>query len=112
MKKNRKSIFDSWMEEEKYQKAYEKEKKLFEIEYQIGLIMERLEINQTDLAKRLNVDKSVVSKDLSGSVKRATLKKLNIIAEALNCEFLPLFIPKDNEGKIKEKISKLLLKNA
>jgi transcriptional regulator with XRE-family HTH domain len=94
MKKKEKSLFDQMMKDKNFKKKYEAHKKLFELEYQIGLAMESQGISQSELARRLDIDKSVVSKDLSGALKKAGMKKLQAIAEALNCEFVPMFIPK------------------
>jgi len=43
-----------------------------------------------------------VSKDLSGSLKKAGMKKLQAVAEALDCEFVPLFVPKGKKKKVEK----------
>jgi transcriptional regulator with XRE-family HTH domain len=85
MKAKKKTLFNELMKDNKLKKN------LFELEYQIAMAMESQGITP-DLAKRLDIDKSVVSKDMSGALKKAGMKKLKEIAEALNCEFVPIFM--------------------
>ncbi len=112
MKKKKQSLFNKMMENESFKKKYEEEKKVFEIEYQLARIMEEHGVTQKDLAEKLGVDESVVSKDLSGAIKKAGLKKLQAMAEALDCEFIPLFVPKKNKSAVEDRLQKLLLKFA
>lgn len=107
MKNKKQSLFNKFMEDESFKKKYEAERSLFEIEYQLARIMEHNGITQQELADRLEIDKSVISKDLSGALKKAGMKKLNAIAEALNCDFIPLFIPKEDKNR-HDKIASLL----
>ena len=105
MKKTKKSLFNQMMENDNFKKKYVEEKQVFEIEYQLAKIMEDLDISQKDLADKLGVDKSVVSKDLSGSLRKAGMKKLQAIAEALDCDFVPLFVPKGKREELEESFS-------
>lgn len=109
MRKKGQSLFDKMMENELFEKRYEEDKRIFEIEYQLAVIMENLGITQKDLADKLGIDKSVVSKDFSGALKNAGMKKLNAIAEALDCEFIPIFIPKSKKEKLEKKLNHVLL---
>ncbi len=90
------------MKNKNFKKKYEEEKRIFEIEYQLAQIMECRGIIQKDLADKLGVDKSVVSKDLSGALKKARVKKLQAIAEALDCVFIPLFVPRNKKSELEE----------
>lgn len=110
MKKKKESLFNQMMKNESFKKKFEEEKHFFEIEYQLAHIMEEHGISQKDLADKLGVDKSVVSKDMSGSLKKAGMKKLQAIAEALDCDFFPLFVPKDDK-KMHEKLLNILSVN-
>lgn len=103
MKKN-KSLFEKEMENPSLKKKFEDAEKQFEIEYQILALMEKMNITQKDLAELLVIDKSVVSKDLSGSLKKAGLQKINKIVSALDCEFIPLIVPKKNAVKVRKKL--------
>lgn len=94
MKKSPQSLFDQMMKDKNFKKKFEERKQLFELEYQLAQIMEAQGVTQKELAKRLKVDKSVISKDMSGALKRAGMKKLQAIAEALDCDFVPLFVPR------------------
>lgn len=107
MKKKKTSLFDRMMKDEKFKKKYEYEKRLFEVEYQLQKLMEEHGITQKVLAKKLGVDKSVVSKDISGGLKNAGLKKLQAIAEVLDCDFIPLFVPKNHVEEFKKEIQLL-----
>ncbi len=59
---------------------------------------------QAELAKRLAIDKSMVSKDMLGALKKAGMKKLKETAEALNCELVPLFVPKVDFREFESKV--------
>ena len=105
MKKKKQSLFNQMMENENFKKKFDEEKQVFEIEYQLAQIMEQYGITQKELAAKLGVDKSVVSKDFSGALRKAGMKKLQSIADALECDFIPLFVPRD---KNKDALSKLI----
>jgi transcriptional regulator with XRE-family HTH domain len=109
MKKKKTSIFSQMMENEKFKKKFDEEKQIFEIEYQLAQIMEQNGITQKNLAEKLGIDKSVVSKDLAGSLKKAGMKKLQAIAEALDCEFVPLFVPKNKKKKIEKQVHNIMV---
>lgn len=94
MKNNSQSLFSQLMKDKSFKKRFDDRSRLFEIEYQLALIMEEKGITQKELADRLNIDKSVISKDMAGALKKAGMKKLQAIAEALDCDFIPLFVPR------------------
>ncbi len=108
MKKKKQTLFNKMMENEIFKKKYDTEKHIFEIEYQLAKIMEEHGVTQKDLADKLGIDKSVVSKDLAGALRNAGVKKLQAIAEALDCEFVPLFISKDKKDKLEKNFSNFL----
>lgn len=101
------SLFDKMIKNKKFKKRYEIEKRIFEIKYQLEKLMEEQGISQKALADKLGIDKSVVSKDISGGLKNAGLKKLQAIANVLDCEFIPLFIPKDQVDDFKKEMTSL-----
>ncbi len=94
--------------DEKFNKKLHTQKNLFELEYQIAMAMESQGITQMELARRLDVDRSVISKDMSGALKKAGMKKLKEIAEALDCEFVPMFIPKEDMKDFETKVEDFL----
>ena len=108
MKTKKKSVLSEMIKDDKFKKKFEAQQNLFELEYQIAMAMETQGISQAELAKRLDVDKSVVSKDLSGALKKAGMKKLKEIAEALDCEFVPMFIPKEDMKEFEHKVEDFL----
>lgn len=112
MKKIRKSLLDKMLEKESFKKKYDEEKQVFEIEYQLAKIMEDHNVSQKDLAEKLGVDKSVISKDFSGALRKAGVKKLQAIAEALDCEFMPLFVPREKKSKLEKSFRNLLFNSA
>ena len=95
MKKKRQSLFNKMMENENFKKKFDEQRQFFGIEYQVAKNMDDHGITQKELAEKLGVDKSVVSKDMSGALKKAGIKRLQDIAAALDCEFVPLFVPGD-----------------
>lgn len=107
MKKKKQSLFNQMIENKKFKKKFEERKRFFEIEYQLAHIMEQYGISQKELAERLEIDKSVVSKDMAGALKKAGMKKLQAIAEALDCDFIPLFIPKGDK-KLHKQLENIL----
>jgi transcriptional regulator with XRE-family HTH domain len=109
MKKNKQSLFKKMMKNDDFKQEYDVEKQIFEIEYQLAKIMEENGISQKVLAERLGIDKSVVSKDLSGALSKAGVQKLQAIAEAIGCEFIPLFIPKNKKSEFEEHYNEMLL---
>ena len=102
--KKKKSLFDAEMDKPSFKKKFNEEEKRFEIEYQIATIMEAMGITQKDLARILEKDKSVISKDLGGALRRAGVSKISSFAEALDCEFIPLFVPKKKVKRVKKKL--------
>lgn len=110
MKKKKQTLFNKMMEKDSFKKKYEEEKRIFEIEYQLAQIMEDNGITQKELAEKLGVDKSVVSKNMAGSLQKAGMKKLQAIADALDCDFVPLFIPKEDK-EVHDKLVKILSGN-
>lgn len=108
MKTKKKSIVSEMSKDTKFSKKLQAQKNLFELEYQIAMAMERQDITQMELAKRLDVDRSVISKDMSGALKKAGMKKLKEIAEALDCEFVPMFIPKEDMKEFESKVENFL----
>ena len=108
MKAKKKSIVSEMSKDEKFNKKLRAQKNLFELEYQIAMAMESQGITQMELAKRLDVNRSVISKDMSGALKKAGMRKLKEIAEALNCEFVPMFIPKKDMKEFESKVEDFL----
>jgi transcriptional regulator with XRE-family HTH domain len=65
------------------------------LEAQILRIMEHSNITATELAKKLNVPKSQVSRDLNGGLSKARLGRLHQIAAALNHDLVAVVVPQD-----------------
>ena len=104
MAKKTKSLLEQEMGKPSFAKKFNEAEKRFELEYQIEMLMELLGMTQKDLALALDKDKSVVSKDLNGAIKKAGILKINKLAEALGAEFIPLLVPKKKAKKLKEKL--------
>lgn len=78
------------------------------LEVQIMRIMERSKITATDLAKKLKVPKSQISRDLNGGLSKARLGRLHQIAAALNHDLVAVVVPRDLSKARKKKLSQLI----
>jgi transcriptional regulator with XRE-family HTH domain len=71
------------------------------VEQIVQTIMDREHVNATELARRVNVSPPQISRDLHGGLRRATLSRLSMIADALDCDFVPAFVPRSDDSKRK-----------
>ncbi len=67
--------------------------------------MEEAQVSSSELAARLGADKAVVSRDLSGGLSRAKFQRIVRVADALDCDVVPLMLPRDKR-KRKEQLVK------
>jgi transcriptional regulator with XRE-family HTH domain len=72
------------------------------VEQMVAAIMENQQISAAELARRVNSKPPQISRELRGGLRRATLNRIAIIAEALDCDFLPLFVPRQDSAKRKK----------
>jgi transcriptional regulator with XRE-family HTH domain len=71
------------------------------VEQVVQGIMDHARINAAELARRINVSPPQISRDLHGGLSRATLSRLLMIADALDCDFVPAFVPRSDDTKRK-----------
>lgn len=69
------------------------------IELAIRHIMECEEVTSAELARRIHVRPSQVSRDLGGGLSRATLARLAEIANALHCDLFVSLKPRKTAKK-------------
>ncbi|HEX3462571.1 MAG TPA: helix-turn-helix transcriptional regulator [Candidatus Elarobacter sp.] len=67
------------------------------LEHAVCAIMEANHVTAAELARRLNAKPPQISRDLKGGLSRATLSRLASIAEALDCDFVPAFVPRSEQ---------------
>lgn len=60
-----------------------------DIEHIVQSIMAAKNISAAELARRLDTKPSQISRDLHGGLRKASLARLVIITEALDCDFVP-----------------------
>jgi len=78
------------------------------LEAQILRIMKKSKITATELAKKLNVPKSQISRDLNGGLSKARLGRLHQIAAALNHDLVAVVVPHDLAKARRKKLSQLI----
>jgi transcriptional regulator with XRE-family HTH domain len=76
--------------------------KVADIEQMVQAIMESQQITAAELARRINAKPPQISRDLHGGLRRATIARLAVIAEALGYEFVPALVPRRQSSKRKK----------
>jgi len=108
VKKN-KSLFEKKMADRKFHETFEKEYPVFELEVQVLNAMEKKGWTFSQLAKAMGTARSNISRDLSaGGIQSATISRIAKMAKSLDCEFVPLLVPRGKENKIISKIQELI----
>jgi Cro/C1-type helix-turn-helix DNA-binding protein len=64
------------------------------VEYALQEIMEAEKVNAAELARRIKAKPPQISRDLHGGLRKATVSRLVVLGQALDCEFIPMFIRK------------------
>jgi transcriptional regulator with XRE-family HTH domain len=77
----------------------ERRTKAADIEQMVQTIMASRQVTAAELARRINAKPPQISRDLHGGLRRATLGRLAIIAEALGYEFVPVLVPRDDSAQ-------------
>jgi len=108
-RKQIKSLFEKKMADKKFRDRFEKEYPVFELEVQVLNAIEQKGWTLSQLAKAMGTSKSNISRDLnSGGIQSATISRIARMAKTLDYDFLPLFIPRNKEGKILSELQKLI----
>jgi len=111
-KKNKeKTLFDKKMLDKKFRQRFEKEYPAFELEVQILNALERKNWTYSKLAEVMGTSKSNISRDLGAKgIWSATISRLARMAEVLDSDFVPLFIPRSKESEVLSRIQKIISK--
>ena len=70
-----------------------------DIEQMVQAIMASQRVNAAELARRLNAKPPQISRDLHGGLRKATLARLAVIAEALDYDFVPALVPRADSSQ-------------
>lgn len=65
----------------------------FTLESQIQHAMEQQHVSASELAERLDMDKSMLSRDLNGGLSKAKYHRIERLAGELGYEIIPLVVP-------------------
>ena len=95
------TLIDRAMRDPKRAVRIEQLTKAADIEQMVQTIMASQHMSAAELARRINAKPPQVSRDLHGGLRRATLARLAIIAEALGYEFVPALVPRKQTNKRK-----------
>ncbi len=94
-KRKPQSIFEQEMRNKKFRQSFEAGRRAFELEVQILNALENEDMSLADLARKLGVPRSNISRDLAADgIKRATLPRLIKMADAADADFIPLILPR------------------
>ena len=114
MQKNKgksKSLFEKKMADSKFRQRFEKQYPAFELEVQILNALEKKGWTYSKLAKAMGTSKSNISRDLSARrIRSATISRIVKMAQVLDSDFIPLFIPQTKEAEVLPKIQKLVIR--
>ena len=109
-KSKNKSLFEKRMTDSKFKQRFEKEYPLFKLEVQILNALEKKGWTYSKLAQAIGTHKSNISRDLSArKIRSATISRIVKMAQVLDSNFIPLFIPHSREAEILPEIQKLIV---
>jgi predicted XRE-type DNA-binding protein len=80
----------------------------YELEKQIERVMEAQHVNRKQLADRLGVERSSISRDLNRGLSRASISRINEIAGALHCRFIPVLLSKDDKTATVSQLARMM----
>ncbi|MBU0534065.1 MAG: helix-turn-helix transcriptional regulator [Candidatus Omnitrophica bacterium] len=110
-KNKEKTLFEKKMLNKKFRQRFKKEYPAFELEVQILNALERKGWTYSKLAEVMGTSKSNISRDLGANgIWSATISRLARMAEVLDADFVPLFIPRSKESEVLSKIQKIIVK--
>lgn len=103
------SLFEKEMAKTSFRKNFETGYPFFQIEVQLLNELERNNLTYLEFARLIGTQKSNISRDLrGGGVHHATLDRIKKMANALNCMFIPLIIPKEKGREMLPRIAKII----
>ncbi len=106
-----KSLLEKKNADAAYRKRHDDSYAAFKLEAQILMAMEKKNWSYTDLANATHTSKGNISRDLkAGGILRASLSRINKIADALGMKLVALLIPKEHEPFLMPKFE-ILIRN-
>jgi transcriptional regulator with XRE-family HTH domain len=101
--KKTKTLFEREMERPSFRTKYEDHKKDLALEVEVLKLLEEKRMTYEAFAHLLGTKKSNVSRDLKGGgLRSATLRRIEQIAKALECDFVPLLLPRNRRARVKK----------
>jgi predicted XRE-type DNA-binding protein len=82
--------------------------KAYRLEQEIDRAIAARHVSRSQLAARLGVDRSSISRDLNRGLSRATIARVNQVVDALDFEFVPVVIPKEGKRERAEHFARIL----
>lgn len=102
-----KTLFEKRMENASFREKFEAHEKEFQLELQFLNALEKEGLTYEEFGKRINSSKGNVARDLkTKGLGRATLHRIEKMANALGLEFVPLLLPKNRRQRA-EKLDQL-----
>lgn len=103
------SLFEKEMQKPTFRTKFEEGYPFFKIEVQLLNELEKRGLSYFEYAQAIGTQKGNISRDLkAGGLQHATLNRIKKMADALDCLFVPLIIPKKIENRILPRIAHLL----
>jgi predicted XRE-type DNA-binding protein len=78
------------------------------LEQEIDRAIEARQITRSQLADRLGVNRSSISRDLNRGLSHATIARITQVVEAIDFEFVPIVIPKHGKRERVEYFARIL----
>ena len=103
-----KTLFEKEMKKPSFKKSYWKNREVFKLELQFLRALEENDLTYEKFAKLVGSSKGNIARDLKTyGLGRASVHRIEKMAEALGMEFVPLLLPKDGT-KREERLHELL----
>lgn len=95
-----KTLFEKELERSGFREKYYRERTEFELELQILRALEERGYTYEEFARKIGTSKGNVSRDLKiRGLGKASMERIQKMAEALGLEFVPLLLPKDKKER-------------
>jgi len=83
--------------------------RVYGLEREIDRAIAARHLTRSQLADRLGVDRSSISRDLNRGLGHATIARITQVVDALDFEFLPVVLPKHGKRERAEHIARVLI---
>jgi transcriptional regulator with XRE-family HTH domain len=103
-----KTLFERELEKPGFREKYFRERTEFQLELQILRALEERNYTYEEFAEKIGSTKGNISRDLkSRGLGKASIERIQKMAEALDLEFVPLLLPKDKK-KRRQRVQEVL----